>query len=107
MDLHDDPGIRSNRNLDRNIVTILVLCIRHIEDRKNGGGNDENCSFDKVTSRADPLANPEHQREYRIVSDSPIFVEKTFRLEFVGLWVCLWVMKNCPETSHSDKQSDG
>jgi hypothetical protein len=55
-----------------------------------------------VTSRTDPFANPKHQCECRVVSDGPIFIKKTLGLEFVWLWVCLWVMQNCPETSRSD-----
>ena len=58
MDLHGRPTIRSNRDLDRDFVTILVFCFRHIEYRDNRRGNDEKRSFDKVTSRTDSLANP-------------------------------------------------
>ena len=35
LDLHSDPAIRGNRDVDRNFVTVLVFCFRHIEYREN------------------------------------------------------------------------
>jgi hypothetical protein len=35
MDLHGVAAIRNYRDLDRDFVTILIFCLRHIECREN------------------------------------------------------------------------
>src|SRR6266849_5550137 len=59
-----------------------------------------------MASRADPLADAKRQRECWVVSDAPIFVEKSLRLEFLRVWVCLWVMQDRPKTSQMRIQMD-
>jgi hypothetical protein len=41
IDLHDDPTIRSHRDKDRDFVSVLVFCFRHIGYRENRRGNNE------------------------------------------------------------------
>jgi hypothetical protein len=58
-----------------------------------------------VTSRADPLSNPKCHSDYRVISEVPIFVEKSFRLELLWIRVRLWIMEDGPETSQLNVQS--
>ena len=106
QDSHDDPPSSSHRSLDRDFIAILVFCFRHIEHGKDGRDDNENRSIDKVTSRTDSLADAKYQCERWIVSDAPVFVEKTLRLEFLWVWVFLGVVKDCPgifsDRHHSD-----
>jgi hypothetical protein len=105
-DLHDESALTRYDDLDRNFVAILVFCFRHIEYGEDRRGKNEDCRIDEVTSRTDPLANPKHQRERRVVSNTPIFVEKTLGLEFFRVWVQFWVVQDRPETS-SGRYTDG
>jgi hypothetical protein len=102
QDSHDDPPSSSHRSLDGDFIPILVFCFRHIEHGKDGRDDNENCSINKVTSRTDSLADAKYQCERWIVSDAPVFVEKTLRLEFLWVWVFLGVVKDCPEISQID-----
>jgi hypothetical protein len=88
-------------------MAILVFRFRHVEDGDHRRGNDEDRGIGKVTSRTDPLASPKSQRERRVVSDAPVFVEKTLGLEFFRVWVQFWVVQDRPETTSGTKYTDG
>ena len=55
----------------------------------------------RVLDRDFSIGKPEGGAKYRAVSDAPIFIAKTLRLEFLGL-VCLQVTQDCPETFQSE-----
>ena len=105
-DLHEEPARIRYSDLDRNFVTVLVFSFRHIECWEDRRGDNENCRIDQMASRADPLANTKCQWECWVVSDAPIFVEKSLRLEFPRVWVYLWVMQDSPKTSQIGIQMD-
>jgi hypothetical protein len=105
-DLHDEYALTRYHGLDRDFVAILIFCFRHVEYGDHRRGNDEDCGIDKVTSRTDPLANPKDQRERRVVSDAPVFVEKTFGLEFSRVWVQFWIVQDRPKST-SGRYTDG
>jgi hypothetical protein len=56
-DSHEKLAFIRYRALDRNFVSVLVFCFRHIEYGEDRRGNNENRGIDKVTSRTEPLAN--------------------------------------------------
>jgi hypothetical protein len=60
-----------------------------------------------VTSRTDPLSDTECERNHRVVSEASILVEETLRFKFFRIWVCLWVVQNCPEISDKCPDSGG
>ena len=97
--LHDDPAVADHLGLDRDFVAILISCFRHFEYGEDRRGNNKNCIIDKVTSRTNPLSNAIYQRQCRIISDAPVFVEETLGLKFLGVRVCLWVVQDRPGTS--------
>ena len=96
--LLNDSTSTSHRDLHRDFVA-LISCFRDIEHREYRRGNDEECRVDKVTSGTDPLASPERQSDRWIISEVPIFVEKSLGLEFLWVWIFLCVMQDCPENS--------
>ncbi len=95
-DLHDGSALTGYRDLDRNFAAILVFGFRHIEYGEDRRGDNEDCSIDKVTSRTDPLPNPKHKRERRVVPDAPVVIEKTLGFEFFRVWVQFRVVQDRP-----------
>jgi hypothetical protein len=108
---HKASSLKTHRSLHRNLEAILIFCFRDVEHGEERGGNDEQCCVHKVTSRTDPLANPKCQADHWVISEISIFVEKTLWIEFFRIWVYLWVMQDCPDTSQMSFQikldSDG
>jgi hypothetical protein len=78
-------------------VTILIPSFRDIKYRQHGRHNDEESCFHKVTTRTYPLTNAKKQRRRWVISEAPIFVEKTLGVESFWVWVNLWVVKDCPD----------
>lgn len=66
-------------------MTILIFCFRNIEYGEDRRGKDEQRRIHEVTSRTDPLADSKRQSDCWIVSETPVFVEKSVGFEF--LWI--------------------
>jgi hypothetical protein len=76
----------------RDFVTVLISRFGNIENREHTGGDDEQCRIYQVTPRTDPLASAKCERDRRVVSECPIFVEESLRLECFWIWIEIWVV---------------
>src|SRR6266850_433817 len=103
--VHKDPGSSTHCNLYRDLAVVLVLCFCDVEHGEDGGGNDEQCRVHEVTSRTDPPSDTECEGNRRIVLEASILVEKSLWFKFFRIWVCLWVVQNCPEASQMNAQT--
>ena len=98
-DLHNGRISNRRHKLHRNLVTILVLCFLEVEYGEDRRSNDKQCRVHKFTSWTDPLASTKRQRDPRILSESPVFVEKSFGFEFLWIRVYLRIVQDRPELS--------
>ena len=85
-------------------MIILIFCFRNIEYGEDRGGKDEQRRIHEMTSRTDPLANSKRQSDCWIVSETPVFIEKSVGFEFLWIWVHVWVVQDRPDTSRMDVQ---
>jgi hypothetical protein len=87
-------------------VAILISRLGNIERREYGGSNNEQCRVYQVAPRADPFATTKCERDRRIVSECPIFVEESLGVECFWIRIEIWVVKNPPMNVLSEKISD-
>lgn len=97
--LHNDRISNRCHKPHRNLVTILVFCFPEVECGDDRGGNNKQCRVHKFTSWADPLASTKCQRDPWVVSESPVFVEKSLGFEFFWIRVYLRIVQDRPELS--------
>jgi hypothetical protein len=100
FDLRNEPlSSRHRRKIDRDLVTILILCLRDIKHGQHRRGNNEERRIRKMTSRTDSFADAKYQGQCWVVLEVPILVEKTLRFKCFWIWVDLRIVKDCPEIS--------
>ena len=81
-------------------MTILVSCFGYTENREKTGGDDEQCRIYQVTPRTNALSSAKCEGDRRVVSECPIFVEESLRLEFFRFWIETGVVENRPWDFH-------
>lgn len=78
-------------------MTVLVFCFLEVEYGEDRGGNDKECRVHKFMSWTDPLASTKRQRGPWVLSESPVFVEKSLGFEFFWIRVYLRIVQDRPE----------
>ena len=77
-------------------MTILVSRFGNIENREQTGGDDEQCRIYQVTPRTNALSSAKCEGDGWVVSECPIFVKESLRLELFRFWIETGVVENRP-----------
>jgi len=84
--------IAPHRCTNWDFTAVLVSRLGNIEHRKNRHGGDEQCGVYEVTPRTDSLAGTKCERDRWVVSECPVIVEKSLRLECFGIRIEFWIV---------------
>ena len=93
----------STIGLTRIFVSILISCFSNTKTGEQTGGDDEQCLIYQVTHRTDALSSAKCEGDRRVISECPIFVEESLRLEFFRFCV----VENRPWDFHLERYYAG
>ena len=89
-------------------MSILISCFSNTNNREQTGGDNEQCLIYQVTHRTDALSSAKCEGDRRVISECPIFVEESLRLEFfLRFWIEIGVVENCPWDFHLERYYAG
>ena len=88
-------------------MTVLISRFGNVKNREHTGCDDEQRHINQVTPRTDALASTKCERERRVVSKCPIFVEESLGLECFRIWIELRVVQDCPRDFLSVEYQEG
>jgi hypothetical protein len=81
-----------------------VMSSFNAENRKHSRGHDEQSRVDKVPRRANTLSKPKNRCQCSVVPQCPIRIQKSLRLEDLGLRIYIRVMCDRPAEDEKTPQ---